>query len=221
MSGIILKTASALYRQQITHIAVAMRELVAQKEFSPLINMIKLNQLKKQFAKVEAAIYQCCSLMDHTSSAEKKNKAMYDAHCFMNQMIELKNDVRDLVANEQSAPAEPEQKTASQKMAALDVIRVQYKTLIADDLILKGDFRRLMQSICISNLSAMLNCKIIVKHLIAEIKEDAQDNQRMADESLLSMEISDKAETDLHEHLHLQHDLEEYQTAYLAPSDRK
>ena len=77
--------------------------------------------------------------------------------------------------------ASQQDKTAKQ-IAVLHAISSKYRKVIASDTIVQHDMEELMGYLRTSDPSSGLHCEKIINHLLAEIHEAAEDEQRMDDE---------------------------------------
>jgi hypothetical protein len=105
------------------------------------------------------------------------------------------------------------------KTVELLVIKNTYKKLIMSDPILKSDFHKLMKYVQDSEDSSLTHCEKIINHLhlIAEVAETAEDDQRMDDEGPMVCVASDvKTRKHLQEHIRLKRDMESYHVTYLS-----
>lgn len=77
--------------------------------------------------------------------------------------------------------ASQENQTAKQ-IAALHAISSKYQKVIASDAIVQRDMEELMGYLRTSSPSSGQHCEKIINHLLAEIHESVEDEQRMDDE---------------------------------------
>lgn len=75
-----------------------------------------------------------------------------------------------------------QQDKAAAQISALYVIIHQYEAVIASDAIVQRDMEELMGYLRTSDPSSGQHCEKIINHLLAEIHESVEDEQRMDDE---------------------------------------
>ena len=98
----------------------------------------------------------------------------------------------------------------SPSVVTLNKITMKYDGLIRSNLALEDDARELVSCISLYPALAAKNCNKVIDHLIAEVKEETCDEQRIADESPRYVaECSDSC-LHLQEHLDLKQDLEDF-----------
>lgn len=108
-----------------------------------------------------------------------------------------------------------------QKVAVLYAIKLQYKQILADDPVLKLDFNRLQKYVRLFHPHSAERCTKIINHLLAEISEDIEDNQRMDDESPLYQKNKSVSYNKPEDYLSLKHALEEYHGTYLSEKTKE
>ncbi|MDA0782847.1 MAG: hypothetical protein PQ612_09085 [Rickettsiales bacterium] len=102
------------------------------------------------------------------------------------------------------------------RVVALYSIKNKYKKLVMGDPILKHDFNTLVKYTTLSEPNSAKHCEKIINHLIAEIYENVEDDQRMDDESPVSCKDDAILCKRFKEHLGLKQALEEYFSTYLT-----
>lgn len=102
-----LERPSALLRQQVKNISLRMREIVAITVLHPLRSMIGFNEVGANFAQAEGEAYLCCSVVDQSQSIESGERATNATHAVMTELVDLKNEARDLVDNETTGTEKP------------------------------------------------------------------------------------------------------------------
>jgi hypothetical protein len=110
-------------------------------------------------------------------------------------------------------PKQNQNDTEILKTVELWVIKNTYKKLIMCNPILKSDFYKLAKTIENSGEDSAKSYKRIIDHLIAEVSEIIEDDQRMDDES---PSLSLKNDKNLKEYLKLKRDIESYNLTYLS-----
>lgn len=201
MTKIILSDApSAIYRVQIGNIAARMRKLVAQTILHPLRDMASFNKTKDHFKNAKDEALLCCSVMDNASIINE-DRANNATAAIMQQMVHLRNDASGQI-------------NTSEMRDALDVIYRTYRSSIQNDVTLDTDFQRLIECVAVSKASATQRCEKIMNHVLAEIREGNNDNDRMADES---PSCGNKNPT-TSEHLELMQALKDFHATYLERS---
>ncbi len=75
-----------------------------------------------------------------------------------------------------------QQEQSAKQMAALHVINDKYRKVITSDAIVQQDVEELMKYLRTSDPSSGRHCEKIIDHLLAEIHESAEDEQRMDNE---------------------------------------
>lgn len=88
------------------------------------------------------------------------------------------------------------------------------------DPILSSDFRKLMKAIGSTEPDSTAHCEKIINHLIAEVSETTEDDQRMDDEGPVCEKNNPISCQHLQEHLNLKRDLETYRVTYLTDNHR-
>ncbi len=101
------------------------------------------------------------------------------------------------------------------RVSAFHDIASQYKNLIACDPILRYDFKQLLNHFAAFSFSTTQNFEKTIQHLIAETKESAIDEQRIADESPVGMADCAASNRNLYRRVDLLKMLEDYQSNYL------
>lgn len=99
----------------------------------------------------------------------------------------------------------------------------EYHSIIEGNSVLKHDFKALNSCVKKGTNAAHSaeQCEKIIHHLIAEVAETAEDDQRMDDEGPVCENNNPKSCQHLQEHLNLKQDLETYHLTYLADKYRR
>lgn len=77
-----------------------------------------------------------------------------------------------------------------------------------------------MKAIGSSEPDSAVHCEKIINHLIAEVTETTEDDQRMDDEGSVCENDNSRPCQHLQEHLNLKQDLETYHVTYLTDNHR-
>jgi hypothetical protein len=188
---------SAIYRVQIGNIAARMRKLVAHTILHPLRDMTAFNKTEDNFKDAKDEALLCCSVMDN-APIKNEDGANNATAAIMQEMVHLRNDASSQI-------------NTSEMRDALDIIYRTYQISIKNNATLDSDFQRLIECVAVSKASATQRCEKIMNHVLAEISEGNNDNDRMADES----PSCGNKNTITCEHLELRQALKDFQTAYL------
>lgn len=102
-----LELPSTLLRRQVKNISLSMHKIVATTVLHPLRSMIGFNKVEADFTAAEGEAYLCCTVMDESQSIENSERATNATHAVMTELVNLKNDARDLVDNETTVTEKP------------------------------------------------------------------------------------------------------------------
>jgi hypothetical protein len=100
--------------------------------------------------------------------------------------------------------------------SALNAIINDYRSLIADDPILKADIAKLMRCITVSKSDTVAQCEHMINLVIAESGETAGDDDRIANESPTGENDNSAESTDLQKYRELQQALKNFRATYLT-----
>jgi hypothetical protein len=101
-------------------------------------------------------------------------------------------------------------------ITALFAINSQFRQVINGNLLLKDELAQLMYCIWVSKSHAAKRCEKIINHVIAEVSENAGDDERFADESPCGENDDSEACRQLGEYLKLQQALKDFRANYLT-----
>ncbi len=98
----------------------------------------------------------------------------------------------------------------------LNKINLKYHNLIKNNQLLEENARELVSCLFLYPSSNAKNCNKVIDHLIAEVKEEVSDEQRIADESPVGVDECSDSCLQLQQYLNLKLEMEDFYVEYLA-----
>lgn len=174
---------SFLYGAKIQNVSDRMRNLVSKATLMPLKNMTSFNQLDEDFLSKKGEAQASCKAMDDASSVKGEEKATAKTLLLIKELIELRNLATKLVEREINEVLQERDNLSAELGESFRRLSQQNRSLIEHDPILKHDLECLLQDLLPQSESRIFDWKKLLDHMIAEVKSDADDDQRMSDES--------------------------------------